>query len=275
MHSAHARPGRWTGVTAVLVGLVLIPAVVLGAAPGGEKPKADAKRAAKQMVDAIVNRNKAPKVVKWPKWPGGFTRQAALFREDYDWNEDARAREAISRLEEDRTEEVWEEMVRRTGDRRYAETVTSAKTGDAYVRTVGGICDEIAYSRLIGVFWKHLPEVEGKDGDEKLGLDIGIRDLAKWRKERAAKPLYELQIEVCEKTIKALAKVKRVPRAERARARKKIEAEIAKLKRTRRPSHVPGGPPNYEERGVYNAELARRVREGVKSGKYGDLGIIK
>jgi hypothetical protein len=271
MNSANARWRRWTGFT-VIIGLALTPAVA-GAAPEGEKPKADARRAAaKRMVDAIVNRNKAPKVVKWPD---GFTERAALFPEDYDWKEDARAGEAISRLEKDETEAVWEEMVRRTGDRRYAEIVTSVKTGQAYLETVGSICNEIAYSRLIGVYWQHLPEVDGKDGQEKVWVDVGIGDLARWRKERSAKRLYELQIEVCEKAIKALAKEKGVPHAEKERARKKIEAEIAKLKKTKRPSRVRDGPLSYRERGVYNAELARRVRRGVKSGKYGHLGIIK
>jgi hypothetical protein len=254
---------------AFILGLVLFPAVVLGEAPGGEKPKADARRAA-DMVDAIVNRNKAPKLVKWPGYR--FPRKAALFSEDHDWKEEARARKAVYQLEQDQTEEVWEEMVKRTGDRRYSETVTSVKTGDAYIEDVGSICSWLAYSRLIGVFWQHLPPGP-KDG-ERVWLDVGIGDLSEWRRQRAAKSLHVLQIEVCEKAIKALAKEEGVSRAEKVQARKKIEAEIAKLKMTKRPVHVQGGY-SYREHGVYNAELAKRVREGVKSGKYEDLGIIK
>jgi hypothetical protein len=271
MNSAYALPRRGTGFTVVIFGLVLIPAAVLDEAAGGEKRKADAKRAA-EMVDAIVNRNKAPKLVKWQ---GDFPSWAALFPEDYDWKEEARVRKAISQLERDQTEEVWEELVKRIGDRRYSETVTSVKTGDAYIKAVGSVCGWLAYSRLIGVFWQHLPLSPFKDG-EILRLDVGIRigDLAKWRKQRAAMSLYELQIEVCEKAIEALAKVERVPQAQKDQARKKIEAEIAKLKKTKRPVHVQGDY-NFEERGVYNADLAKRVRQGVKSGKYGDLGIIK
>jgi len=261
------------GFAVLIVGLVFIPAVGLGEARGGEKAKADAMRAA-EMVDAIVNRNKAPKVVGWSsRVPPPSPRKAALFPEDHDWKEEARVRKAIDQLEKERTEAVWEELVKRRGDRRYSETVTTAKTADASIRTVGDICDELAYSRLIGVFWQHLPLVEGKDGDVELPLDIGIRDLSRWRKQRATKALHVLQIEVCEKAIKALAKVKRVPRAQKDKARKKIKAEIAKLKKTKRPVHVQGGEPSYRERGVYNAELAKRVREGVQSGKYGNLGI--
>src|SRR5260370_41401813 len=102
-------------------------------------------------------------------------------------------------------------------------------------------------------------------------MDVCIVDLSTWRKQRATKALYELQIEVCEKAIKALAKVERVPRTQKDRARKKIEAEIAKLKQTKRPSHVRGG--HSFRGGVYNAKLAKRVRKGVRTGKYQDLGI--
>jgi hypothetical protein len=250
---------------------MLIPAIVPRETVGGEKPTADAKRAAK-IVDAIVNRNKPPKLVEWQ---GEITNQAALFPKDYDWKEDSRARRAISRLEKDQTEAVWEEMVKRTGDRRYAETVTSAKSGDADIKEVGVICYQLASSRLVGVFWQHLPEVEGKDGLVNLPLDVGIGHLPRWRRQRATKVLYELQIEVCQKAIEALAKVKRVPQAEKNKACKKIEAEIVKLKKTKRPVHALGGGPSYDVRGVYNAELAERVRRGVKTGKFGDLGIIK
>ncbi len=163
--------------------------------------------------------------------------------------------------------------MKRTGDRHYSETVTSVKTGDAYIEDVGTICAWLAHSRLIGVFWQHLPLSPFKDG-ETLSLDVGIGDLSRWREQRAAKSLYELQIEVCERANKVLAKVEEVPQAEKEQARKKIEAEIVKLKKTKQPVHIQGGH-SYRERGVYNAELAKRVRDGVKSGKYGRLGIIK
>jgi len=146
-------------------------------------------------------------------------------------------------------------------------------TGNAYIEDVGGVCSQLAYSRLIGIFWQHLPRSPIKDG-QKLYLDVGIVDITEWRKQRAAKPLSELQIEVCEKAMEALSKVEGVPQDEKAKARKKIEAEIDKLKNAKKPVPILGGH-NFRRRGVYNAELAKRVRDGVKSGKYGDLGIIK
>lgn len=271
MNAAHTLRRLGMGFAVTLAGLVVIPVALFDKAPGGDKPKADARRAA-EMVDAIVNRNKPPKIVDWR---GDFPSRAALFPEDHDWKEETRARTAISRLEADQTEEVWEEMVKRIDDRRYSETVTSVKTGDAYIEKVGRICSRLAYSRLVGVFWDHLPSSPIKDG-ERVSLRLGIGDVAKWRKQRAAKSLYELQIEVCEKAIEALAKVEDVPRAEKDQARKKIEVEIAKLKRTKQPASAQEErPPTFRYRGRYNAEVAKRVRDGIKSGRYGDLGITE
>jgi hypothetical protein len=260
----------WCGSIAGIAGLLgLILIIVLGGTPGSQKPKGDPRRAIEK-VDAIVNRNKPPTEVSWT---GDMTKRAALFPEEHDWAEEARVREAVSVLNRDQTEAVWEEMVKRCRDQRYCETVTSVKTGDAHIKSVGTICDRLAHSRLVGVFWQHLPLNPSKDG-EKLWLDVGIQDLTDWRTQRADKALFELQIEVCEKTIEALSKVASVPQSEKDQARKKIEAEIAKLKKSRQPVHEQGGH-TFEERGRYNAELAKRVRDGVKSGQYGDLGIIK
>src|SRR5262249_2552141 len=149
--------------------------------------------------------------------------------------------------------------------------ITSGLTGDALVENVGSICDWLAHARLIGAYWRHLPNNPLNPG-HRLFLNVGIGDLSTWRKQRADKALYELQIEVCEKAIEALGKAKRVPQVEKDRARKKIEAEIAKLKKTKKPTHVLGGHGFYQGR-PYNAKLAKRVREGVRTGKYPDLGI--
>lgn len=269
MNSTYALPRRWMGFAVIIFGLVALLAVVLGPRFLASRGLADAKRAA-EMVDAIVNRNEAPKEVEWP---GHFPSRAALFPEDYDWKEDARAGKAIYELERDQTEGVWEELVKRTGDRRYSETVTEVNTGDALIEHVGGICHRLAYSRLIGVFWQHLPNNPNPSkGGQKLSLNVWVGDLSKWRKERAGKSLYELQIEVCEEAIKALAEVKDVPQAQKDQTRKKIETEIANLKKTKKPVCVEGGHNFYVGR-KYNAELAKRVREGVKTGKYEDLGI--
>jgi hypothetical protein len=267
MHSAYALLSRWTAYALFIVVIASRSGISRSAEP--ETGKSKAKRAA-EIVDAIANCNKAPKIIKWR---GNFPSKAALFPEDHDWKEEVRVRRAIGVLEADETKEVWEELVKRAGDHHYCDTVTSVKTGDAYIEDIGDVCCWIAYSRLIGVFWQHMPRSPVKDG-EKLSLDVGIGDITEWRKQRAAKSLYELQIEVCEEALKELSNVKDVPQNEKNKARRKIEAEIERLKSTKQHVSVLGGH-TFRERGRYNAELAKRVREEFKNGNFGNLGIIK
>jgi hypothetical protein len=264
------------GLGVVLVGSALLAPGFLGECRGGEKPKAEARPAVK-LVDAIVSRNKAPKIVKWRS--KGELQWAALFPKGYDWKEEERVRKAIRRLGEDQTEEVWEELVKRAGDKHYSQTITSGITGDAYVLTVGEMCWRLAYARLVGVYWQHVPSSWSFEGRGHW-VRVRIGDVTSWRKKRAKKALYELQIEVCEEAveiIKALPKekVKRIPGGERERVLKRIETEIASLKKTKKPLHRKEGPFYFEEWGVYNEEIAAQVREGVRTGKYDPRLIYK
>src|SRR5262249_26167100 len=97
MNPTYTLVNWWTRLAALSIGLMLIPTDVFAKAPPIKKGKGDPKSAAK-MVDAIVNRNKPPEIVKWP---GRFSLKAALFPEDHDWKEDNRAGKAIGRLRRD------------------------------------------------------------------------------------------------------------------------------------------------------------------------------
>jgi hypothetical protein len=258
---------RW--VCFGLVAALLVAAVIGGCASTppsntkaevGQEPE-DKATTAPQLVDAIVNRNKPPKLVERRS---GRPERVALFPEDYDWEEDKRVLKALDQLYQDKRVELWEELVRRTDDPSYCVTVVSVKNEDADLESVGRICGQLAYSHLL-LFEGHLPLDPSKDG-ERLHLDVGIKNLADWRKERADKPLDQLQIEVCEEAVSRLSKVERVSEVEKASARKKIEAKIEKLRRTKQPDLV-----GYERFFVpfreykYNPDLAKRVREVIKN----------
>ena len=196
----------------------------------------DFKQAAKhatKLVDAIANRNKPPELIGREN---RFPEVLPLFPEDYDWREDERVFKALKRLWADTSVELWEGLARRhKKDARYCLTVRTA--GDnAKILSIGDICDSLAYGRLVDVFTWHLPPAPGKESGP-IYLDVGIGDkgLAEWRKERANKPLYELQIEVCENALRALAKEKDLEEKEKKVLRKKIEDEIAKLRSTKQP----------------------------------------
>src|SRR5262245_20970220 len=102
----------WRVRSAVVISsLCLIAVVILPAKPEEPMTKRDAKEVAK-MVDEIVNRNPAPKLVDRPR--RRFSQSVvALYPESYDWKEEERVRRAIGKLYQDTTAELWEELVRR------------------------------------------------------------------------------------------------------------------------------------------------------------------
>ncbi len=274
---------RWLVCSAILIGGLAVIAVLVLRERGNDKAnghendtgepvaKGDPNEAAK-MVDAIVNRNQEPKLVNRPS---GWPREIAMFPESYDWAEDARVLRALDKLFQDRTLALWEELVRRGDDPRYCVTLVSVQNEDAQIISVTGVCFRLAYSHLVDVFKQHLPVSEDADG-RKIALDIGIENLAEWRKKRANKSLYELQIEVCENALSQVSKAKGVSEDDEALARGKIKGEIARLKRTKQPFFVPYRRAFFPYLGYgYTPGIAKRIREAVKSGSSEQIIILK
>jgi hypothetical protein len=185
------------------------------------------------MVEAIASPNKPPKLNNEIR-PG--SRKRHRFPTDYDWKKQKKVYKALVKVYKDCSAEIWEELVHKIGDRRYSLTVTDKTNEDSYNLTVGDVCRELAYDRLVGVFVRHRPRDErGNEMHPRIRLDIGIKDLAAWRKERKDKAFWELQIEVCERALQQLEMTPGATPANKKRARKKIQAEIKKLKRTKQP----------------------------------------
>ena len=262
---------RWLHYALTIGNLTLIGTILLGADARGPVAKREAKRPAR-MVDAIVNRNKPPKLVDRT---GGWPKRVALFSERYDWKEDKRVRNALDTLYQDTTVELWEELVRKTGESGYCVTVVSSQNEDADIESVGSVCNCLASARLEAVFEDHLPD-DPLTRPGPVRLDLGIGNLADWRKARAKKVLYQLQIEVCEVALVELAKVDGVSAKEKALARKKIEAEIRRLRRTKKPFFVRYDRHFFPFREtLYTPELARRIRKAVRTGSSETFYIIK
>jgi hypothetical protein len=263
----------------IICSLGLISGFVPGEPAEGREAKLNTKKAAKRkraakIVEAIVNRNKPPKLVDRPS---GRPERVPLFPENYDWKEERRVGRALYRLYWDTSAEVWEELVRRKDDPRYCITVSSEDDSETpLIETVGSILNQLAHSRLVGVFQQHLPPDPGKDG-WKIIVGVGINHLAAWRKERANKSLYQLQIEVCEEAVNELSKVKNVPKKDIDLSQKKIKAEIKKLRRTKRPIFLEYGQDEYlwYYHPVYSEQYAKRIRKALKSGSSENLAIHK
>jgi hypothetical protein len=292
---------RWLACAAGLVsGYVLITVVILGEgaevpAPRGhagkvkepdkpmtdpslEKPvievqetkgdPGDPKEAAR-MVAAIVNRNQPPKLV-W-RDRGQFPRRLALFPEKYDWKEDQRVLEALDKLYQDTTVEVWEAMVRRVDDPGYCIITVTDQRQDASMISLGEVCYWGAESRLLDVFDQYLPWSFRFEFHGMLSLH-GPSDLAEWRKKRADKSLYQLQIEVGEELLGLLSRTTVFPfgRGDAA-LKRKITAVVERLRRTKQPIFFP--EKSFSGR-VYNPESAERVRRAVRTGSSEDIEIV-
>ncbi|HEV3255499.1 MAG TPA: hypothetical protein VG013_01340 [Gemmataceae bacterium] len=260
MNAMPSRSASWMCYILAVGSLALTTALLLGRG-GGRAAKHDQKRVAK-LVDDLANRNSAPQLV------GHNGNLLPLFPAAYDWKEQKRVQEALRRLENDQTAEVWEEMIKKADDPRYALTFKNNSGVFAEDnRTVGRLCRQVAYDELVGVFRQHLPD-NPPDAPEmgEIDLDVGVYqlgNLVEWREKRKDKTLSELQIEVCEQALKELAKAKGVPRHEKVQARKKIKAEIGKLRKTNRPilvrSDILG---SLDE--CYSAEEGKEFREKLR-----------
>jgi len=236
----------------------------------GQNYKHPAKRST-DLINAIVNHNKPPKLVDRRK---GHPRSLALFPKGYDWKEEARVHKALDNLYKQASVQLCEELVRRAHDQRYCITLVDNKTGDANNYSVGYICSYLAYLWLADAYLQHLPPDPAKGG-ERLTVSANIgqgKSLQEWRKKNAAKSLTQLQIELCEKAITQLAYAENVPKRDKDLAADRIRAEIAKLKKTKKPfaPKLSGFAISYRMI-AYNRERADRVRGIVKSGSSENL----
>src|SRR5262245_6801933 len=290
---------RWlVCATALVSGYVLIAVVILGEgaelpaprrpaekAEEPEEPRADADVApqpkielhitqgdpkeAARMVDAIVNRNQPPKLVGrgLGKWP----RDVALFPEDYDWKEDQRVLEALDKLYQDTTVEVWEALVRRIDDPGYCIINVTDQKQDAYMVSVGEVCRWRAKSRLMDVFDQYLPLSFHLEFHRRLSKR-GFSDLAEWRKKRADKSLYQLQIEVGEELLRVLSRTTVFPfgRGDAA-LKRKITTVVERLRRAKQRIFFPETSVSGR---VYNPESAERVRRAVRTGSSEEINIV-
>src|SRR5437879_6037218 len=120
---------------------VSLSCLLLGRSPlpaqGEQGRKAEpAPKRVTQLIEAIANTNKAPQLVG-----DRANGKLPLFPEDYDWEEQGRVVGALDKLESDTSEELWEELIRKSGDERYCLTIMNNSGLFALGNsTVGGFC---------------------------------------------------------------------------------------------------------------------------------------
>jgi hypothetical protein len=257
-------------LSAIALSIVsLIATIVLGAGAEGPMAGSDTKEASQRVMD-IVNRNEQPKLAHRTR--DAMPSTVAVFSETYDWKEEQRVHQALDKLYDDTSEELWEELVRKAGDQRYCIVIVSPVTEDAIPNSVGAVCADLAYCRLVSVCRQHLPKDPATPGRPPALFGFVDRlKLQSWRKSRAEQSLYQLQVEVCERVLSELPTVKGVPQAEKDLAFKKIEAEIKELRIRKQPLV---GKLRFCHELTYEAKSAERVRKALMSGSEDDIRII-
>src|SRR5262249_20278749 len=150
-----------------------------------------------------------------------------------------RVLEALDKLYQDTTVEVWEALVRRIDDPGYCIINVTDQRQDAYMISVGEVCYWRAESRLMDVFDRYLPWSFQFEFHGMLSLH-GPSELVKWRKKRADRSLYQLQIEVGEELLRVLDRTTVFPfgRGDAA-LKRKITAVVERLRRTKQPIFFP------------------------------------
>jgi hypothetical protein len=223
------------------------------------QPVKQLKSDKRSMIDQLANRNMPPKLFEVDGRP------TPLFPANFDWSEQDRVKTALGKLHKERTAESWEQLLRNAEDNRYSMTV-GADGEWASNRTVGDICAHLAYSRLIGVFEQHLVETNDPVKPGQIHLPIGITPttVARWRQARKAKSLFELQIEVCERALKAMPTATAATVQQRTQMSNMIRAQIQKLRKERRAIILESNVLGLD---TYNSELAKAMAERIGIGE--------
>jgi hypothetical protein len=210
---------------------------VLCEARYADPASAEEQKTPAELIVALASRNPAPKLVKARIGAGN----APLFSQDYDWDDYKRVGRAWRELDSASTPDVWEELLKHLDDKRYSLTLDSASPGlpggdDVGENfSVGDVCRTLAQEWLTYPVKRHAVDANVPTKPwAKIVPSIVLPDLAEWRKARATKTLYELQIEVCELALAELESLKATAEQKR-QIRAALQAELDQLKTTKRP----------------------------------------
>ena len=189
------------------------------------------------LVEAFVNRNPPPRLVKWQ---GLYP----VFPTDFDWPEDGRVHRSLRTLIE-HAEAAWPEMVRHLDDARYCATVDEALSCEYAMNwTVGDVCREIIAGSLTRCYLTRLGPLDKMTFVrlENRPITADAKKLRAWCEARSALPLYEIQIGACRAVLAEVEGGGWPPAAaERRRQRAaEIEAVIQSLRASRTAYHFAG-----------------------------------
>jgi hypothetical protein len=217
------------------------------------------------LLDAMASHNKPPRLVT----VGDAT--IPLFGGDYDWSEQQRVRTAIDAVMRIRSDDSWWRLRAHIRDDRYVLTAT--RGGVAKNFTLGALCCDMVDARLCFGFTAHMPSVPGRLPATFQPEREYWQHEAQWARER--KPLYAMQVALCERAIEQWESVRGTSPGiagqahiytadEKARYVAALKKEIAERKQTKKAAYeevvvpwlpAPGGWEGFD------AERAKEARE--------------
>lgn len=214
----------------------LVTAGSLSAQEAAEKftTRKEGREAARFSVDAMASKNRQPAFRDY-----GLKGMLPEFPKDYDWEEQERVIRAIERAMHDIDEETWRTLVRGGGDQRYALTVVF-KDERAMNYTVGDVCKRLAWCKICEVCSRRFrfpADVAGKSPT----IDLGVSKPWEWMKARLDRPLFEVQIEICELALTASSTERGIPKDLLESAADEVRREIAELRRRKQPIALEAG----------------------------------
>jgi hypothetical protein len=205
--------------------------------------RADSDDDLRRLVESLASRNHAPEIVF-----SATNDEVPVFGKRFDLHEEVRVAHVFDKIAASKTDAMWWQLVKFRNDDRYAITAWN----DAFVEmtaenfSVGALCRQIASAHLGEPYLRHLDIIDeaGVPGFEP--QDIFWRHKSRW----TGKPLYEIQIAVCEQAIKEMNSASDVRKIwelknyrpikadEKARFANDVRKEIEKLK-TRKKAILP------------------------------------
>lgn len=148
-----------------------------------------------ETIDRLVNKNDVPKFVKDQRRP--------VFSDSYDWDEYRRVWRLLRELAP-KCDVMYPELVEHLDDPRYCMTAMTPAGGYSNW-TIGDICQMLVEAAVSAGYVPHVrPESKVILTQMRNPEVVGKPQLKKWCNDRKGKPLFELQMEMCDWAIAEL-----------------------------------------------------------------------
>ena len=255
--------GPIVGLT--LAGAVGFPEVIMGQDDQPRKGQRQASPAAAQApfdaktcIDDLKSHNPAPLFGDDRPGPGA----TPLFDKTFDWGEQDRVKGAIRAIVK-HAADAWPQLIRHMDDRSYCITIDG--DNGATNRSVGSICSWIVSRNLAAAYYPLMPHQLRREVVYTRFVTPaaarGSDGLKAWCDKRGKRPLYELQIEMCEWSIDELGRMIKgdeIPEVEGNASIAAVRSRIAAMRKSKEPVVFPGF--GKEEFQTYSQERASKVR---------------